>query len=172
MNEIYLAGGCFWGMEKVFRALDGVTETTVGYANGTTEHPTYEEVCTDKTGHRETVKVVYDPDHVSLRKILKAYFICIDPKLQNRQGNDIGSQYQTGIYTTDAESLKIVESYAAEEKKKHDCFYTEIMPLKQFWPAEEYHQNYLEKNPNGYCHITTREYELVKQLNQEGDDSE
>ena len=172
MNEIYLAGGCFWGMEKVFRALDGVTETTVGYANGTTDNPTYEQVCTDTTGHRETVKVVYDPARIPLQKILKAYFICIDPELQNRQGNDIGSQYQTGIYTTDGESLKIVESYAAEERKKHAFFYTEIMPLKQFWPAEEYHQNYLEKNPNGYCHITTREYELVKQLNQEGDDSE
>jgi peptide methionine sulfoxide reductase msrA/msrB len=169
MNEIYLAGGCFWGMEKVFRALDGVAETVVGYANGTTENPTYQEVCTDTTGHRETVKVVYDPQRISLRKILKAYFLCIDPALKNRQGNDIGSQSQTGIYTADAESLKIVESCAAEERKKHDCFYTEIMPLKNFWPAEEYHQNYLEKNPGGYCHITNEEYELVKQLNLEED---
>ena len=167
MKEIYLAGGCFWGMEKVFHVLDGVTETTVGYANGTTENPTYEEVCTDTTGHRETVKVIYDPERVSLRKILKAYFICIDPTKQNRQGNDVGSQYQTGIYTTDAESLAAAEEFAGEEKKKHFRFCTEIMPLKNFWPAEEYHQNYLEKNPNGYCHIASEEYELVRQLNLE-----
>ena len=167
MNEIYLAGGCFWGMEKVFRVLDGVLETEVGYANGTTDNPTYEQVCTDTTGHRETVKVVYDPNALPLSRILKAYFICIDPTRRNRQGNDIGSQYQTGIYTTDEESRQIVEAAVREEKKKYLKFYTEVMPLKKFWPAEEYHQKYLEKHPDGYCHITTEEYELVKQLNTE-----
>ncbi len=167
-KEIYLAGGCFWGMERVFRALDGVCETEVGYANGTTDHPTYQEVCSDQTGHRETVKVVYDPAVLPLSRILKAYFLCIDPTRRNRQGNDIGSQYQTGIYTVDEDSLAEVTAYAEGERKRHLKFYTEIMPLKCFWPAEEYHQNYLEKNPQGYCHITTEEYELVKQLNQEG----
>lgn len=167
MKEIYFAGGCFWGMERVFRQLDGVTETTVGYANGTTENPTYQEVCTDTTGHRETVKVVYDPEVLPLETLLKAYFLCIDPTLQNRQGHDIGTQYQTGIYTADEESLAAVTAYAAEEKKKYDVFFTEIGPLKCFWPAEEYHQKYLEKNPAGYCHITNREFELVRQLNRE-----
>lgn len=167
MKEIYLAGGCFWGMERVFRVLDGVLETTVGYANGTMEHPTYQEVCTDTTGHRETVKVVYDPSVLPLRKLLKAYFLCIDPTQKDQQGNDIGSQYQTGIYTVDDESFAEVTAYAEQEKTKYFRFYTEITPLKQFWPAEDYHQRYLEKNPNGYCHITNEEYELVKQLNQE-----
>ncbi|MBQ9327389.1 MAG: peptide-methionine (S)-S-oxide reductase MsrA [Solobacterium sp.] len=168
MSEIYLAGGCFWGMEKVFRSLNGVIATTVGYANGTVDHPTYEQVCTDTTGHRETVKVEYDPDQISLTKILRAYFICIDPTRENGQGHDIGSQYQTGIYTTDDDSLAIVNRVVEKEKVNYPRFCTEVMPLKNFWPAEEYHQNYLEKNPNGYCHISNAEYDLVQALNLEG----
>ena len=167
MGEIYFAGGCFWGMEKALKALDGVTETETGYANGTTENPSYEEVCTDTTGHRETVKVVYDPEAVSLETLLKAFFICIDPSQRNRQGNDVGTQYQTGIYTTDPESEAFVKQYVEGIRGSYPQFYTEIQPLKQFWPAEEYHQDYLDKNPQGYCHISNAEYELVKKLNQE-----
>ena len=167
MAEIYLAGGCFWGMEKAIQALNGVLETTAGYANGTVEHPSYEQVCTDTTGHRETVRVVYDPEKLSLNKILKAYFICIHPEQYHRQGNDFGSQYQSGVYYTDEESGKICEVYFAEEKTKHDAFYTELAPLACFYEAEEYHQDYLIRNPGGYCHISGDEYEQVKQLNEE-----
>ena len=167
MREIYLAGGCFWGMEKAFQELSGVLHTTVGYANGTTDHPTYEAVCTDTTGHRETVRIEYDPDQVSLNTILRAFFLCIDPTKQNRQGNDIGSQYQTGIYASEEESLREAETFVNEKKRLYPVFYTEVLPLKCFWPAEEYHQNYLEKNPAGYCHISRREFEAIRALNRE-----
>jgi len=167
MREIYLAGGCFWGMEKALKALDGVVETETGYANGTLDHPSYEQVCTDTTGHRETVKVVYDPDAVSLNTLLRAYFICINPMQKNQQGNDIGSQYQTGIYTVDEESAAEVKAYVEQIRSSYPQFYTEVLPLSCFWPAEEYHQDYLDKHPTGYCHISTAEYELVKQLNRE-----
>ncbi|MBO7704015.1 MAG: peptide-methionine (S)-S-oxide reductase MsrA [Solobacterium sp.] len=169
MKVIYLAGGCFWGSEKAFRLLNGVHRTTVGYANGRTDHPTYEEVCTDTTGHRETVKVEYDPDEVSLETILKAFFLIIDPTKENRQGNDIGTQYQTGIYTEDPESEAFAEAYVKEKRKLYPVFFTEVKPLECFWPAEEYHQNYLEKNPQGYCHIPFAEFELVKGLNRKGE---
>ncbi|MBR4456405.1 MAG: peptide-methionine (S)-S-oxide reductase MsrA [Solobacterium sp.] len=167
-KEIYFAGGCFWGMERAFQELNGVMETTVGYANGTADHPTYEQVCSDTTGHRETVKVVYDPEKIRLAVLLKAYFICIDPTMKNRQGEDIGSQYQTGIYTVDEESYEAVKKAAEEEKRRYPVFFTEIAMLKCFWPAEEYHQDYLKHHPQGYCHIAAREFEQIRQLNQEG----
>ena len=167
MRELYLAGGCFWGMEKTLKALDGVVDTETGYANGRTESPSYEDVCTDTTGHRETVKVIYDPDIVSLETLLRAFFICVNPMQKNRQGNDIGTQYQSGVYTTDAESETFVRQYMENKRKDYPSFYTEYGPLKSFWPAEEYHQDYLDKNPQGYCHISNAEYELVKQLNTE-----
>ena len=109
IKTIYLAGGCFWGMERAMQFLDGVVRTTVGYANGNVDDPDYKLVCTDTTGHRETVRVEYDDEQVSLNKILKAYFICIDPTVTNRQGGDIGSQYQTGVYYVDEESRKICD---------------------------------------------------------------
>ncbi|MCR5449963.1 MAG: peptide-methionine (S)-S-oxide reductase MsrA [Solobacterium sp.] len=164
---LYAAGGCFWGTEHVFRALNGVVETTAGYANGHTEHPTYRQVCTDMTGHRETVRIVYDPQVIPLEKLLKAFFICVDPSVSNRQGNDIGSQYQTGIYYTDEETGKAVRAYFEEEKKRHPVFSTECGPLKCFYEAEEYHQDYLIRNPEGYCHITREEYDAVRRLNDE-----
>lgn len=167
MREIYLAGGCFWGMEKAFRQLDGVLETSVGYANGTVDYPTYEQVCTDTTGHRETVKIIYDPSRVRLNTILRAFFICIDPTQKNRQGNDIGTQYQTGIYYSDEETGREVNAFVKEKKRMYPAFYTETAPLSCFWPAEDYHQNYLDVHPQGYCHVTTAEFDLIRQLNQE-----
>lgn len=166
-KTIVLAGGCFWGVEKVFKALDGVVETTVGYANGFTDNPTYEEVCRNETGYKEAVKVVYQPNVVSLSIIIRAFFLCIDPRQRNRQGNDIGSQYQTGIYYVDEKDLEWIKPIYTSERMKYDRFFVELEPLKNFYTAEEYHQNYLDKHPNGYCHITAFEMEEVKKLNQQ-----
>ena len=166
-KTIVLAGGCFWGVEKVFKALDGVMETTTGYANGITENPTYEEVCRNETGYKEAVKVVYQPDVVSLSTIIRAFFLCIDPRQRNRQGNDFGTQYQTGIYYVDENDLAVIKPIYTSERMKYDRFFVELEPLKNFYTAEEYHQDYLDKHPNGYCHITAFEMEEVKKLNQQ-----
>ncbi len=162
---IVLAGGCFWGVEKAFKALDGVVETTVGYANGFTDNPTYEEVCRNETGYKEAVKVVYQPNVVSLSTVIRAFFLCIDPRQQNRQGNDIGSQYQAGIYYVDEKDLDDIKPVYTNERMKYDRFFVELEPLKNFYTAEEYHQDYLDKHPFGYCHITSYEMEEVKKLN-------
>ena len=165
LKEIYFAGGCFWGTEKAFQSLRGVTDTTVGYANGTVESPSYELVKTDTTGHRETVRVVYDLEVISLEKLLKAFFICIDPTVSNRQGHDIGSQYQTGVYYTDEESGRIAAEAFEEKRRDISPFCVELAPLSCFYDAEEYHQDYLIKNPDGYCHISLEEYDRVRALN-------
>ena len=162
---IVLAGGCFWGVEKAFKALDGVVETTVGYANGFTDNPTYEEVCRNETGYKEAVKVVYQPNVVSLSTLIRAFFLCIDPRQQNSQGNDIGSQYQAGIYYVDEKDLDDIKPVYTNERMKYDRFFVELEPLKNFYTAEEYHQDYLDKHPFGYCHITSYEMEEVKKLN-------
>ncbi len=162
---IYFAGGCFWGTERAFQLLDGVCDTEVGYANGHTENPTYKEVCTDTTGYRETVKVTYDDEVISLTTLLQAYFICVDPTVQNRQGHDIGSQYQTGVYYTDEADREIIAAYFEKMKPNYPAFYIELCPLQVFYSAEEYHQDYLIKNPEGYCHIRKDEFEAVKKLN-------
>ena len=151
---IYLAGGCFWGMEKLMQSIPGVLDAESGYANGSGEQDAdYKTVCTGKTGFRETVKVTYNPARVSLDQLLFAYFEVVDPTAVNRQGHDIGTQYQAGVYYADAESQATVERVAAIERARTPRFSVEIGPLVNFFPAEEYHQNYLDKNPNGYCHI-------------------
>lgn len=164
MKEIYFAGGCFWGTEKVFQACPGVKETTVGYANGHTDNPTYIEVCTDMTGHRETVKVEYEPEEINLTTLLQVFFLVIDPTVRNRQGNDIGSQYQTGVYYSDPNDIALLETVFDEKKQQIKPFFVELKPLNHFWPAEDYHQDYLDKNPNGYCHITPVEMLEVQKL--------
>jgi peptide methionine sulfoxide reductase msrA/msrB len=154
---IYLAGGCFWGLEKYMTAIPGVLEVVSGYANGVWNEErelTYEDVCTGTTGFRETVKVVYDASKVTLEQLLFAYFGAINPTVRNRQGHDIGSQYQTGIYYTNQRDKEKVEQVAAIEKAQYENFYVELQPLRVFVKAEEYHQKYLEKHPGGYCHIT------------------
>ena len=153
-NIIYLAGGCFWGMEKLMQSIPGVLDAVSGYANGTGEQDAdYKTVCTGKTGFRETVAVTYDPGRVSLDQLLFAYFEVVDPTAVNRQGHDTGTQYQAGIYYADEASKRTVERIAAIERNRTPHFAVEIGPLVNFFPAEEYHQNYLDKNPNGYCHI-------------------
>ena len=164
MKTIYFAGGCFWGAEKVFKALPGVAETTVGYANGHTDAPTYQEVCTDTTGHRETVQVVYDPEAIGLETLLRAFFLVIDPEVRDRQGGDVGTQYQTGVYYADDADRPSIERVFAEERAAHEQFFTELAPLRCFYPAEEYHQDYLDKNPGGYCHVTREEMAEIEAL--------
>jgi peptide methionine sulfoxide reductase msrA/msrB len=155
---IYLAGGCFWGMEQLMQSIPGVLDAESGYANGTGEQDAdYKTVCAGKTGFRETVKVTYDPARVSLDQLLFAYFEVVDATAVNRQGHDIGTQYQAGIYYADAASQETVERIAAIERARTPRFAVEVKPLINYFPAEEYHQNYLDKNPGGYCHIPSAE---------------
>lgn len=165
IKELYFAGGCFWGTQKLFKLLNGVLETKVGYINGDILNPTYEIVKTGTTNFKEAVKVIYDDEIISINKLLKAFFICIDPSQIDGQRHDIGSQYLTGVYYNDEKDYPILLNYFNEEKKKYLNFYTELKPLINFYDAEEYHQDYLDKNPNGYCHITTNEYTKIKELN-------
>lgn len=154
MKKIYLAGGCFWGTEKYISLIPGVISTEAGYANGETQNPTYEQVCTKNTGFAETVYVQYDPTIVSLDFLLKLFYQTIDPTALNRQGNDIGSQYRSGIYYTSEEDLDIIQkSIVILQKSWAEPIVIEIKPLENYYPAEEYHQKYLDKNPGGYCHI-------------------
>ncbi len=153
-KEIYLAGGCFWGLEQYLGNLPGVVDTEVGYANGKTENPSYEQVCRENTGHAETVRVEYDDDIISLPFLLERYFEVIDPTSLNRQGGDVGSQYRTGIYYTAEQDRQTAEQALMDLQQKHrKRVAVELCPLENYYPAEEYHQNYLEKNPSGYCHI-------------------
>ena len=170
-NVIYLAGGCFWGVEHLMQSIPGVIDARSGYANGTGEEDAdYKTVCTGKTGFRETVRVEYDPGQVSLEALLMAYFYVIDPTVQNRQGGDIGTQYQTGIYYTGEKAKETVERIAEIEKSAGGPFAVEIGPLRNFFSAEEYHQNYLEKNPDGYCHIPWDEMKLFADLRLDPED--
>lgn len=160
MNEIYLAGGCFWGLQKFFDQFDGVIRTEVGYANGPDNAPTYQEVCND-SGHAETVRIEYDNRMMPLEKLLDYYFMVIDPVSVNRQGHDEGIQYRTGIfYTDESQHPVIMKVYEKEEKKAGAKLAVSVEPLHNFFSAEEYHQKYLEKNPGGYCHIPSRFYTL------------
>ena len=153
-RTIYLAGGCFWGCQKYFDRLNGVMETEVGYANGRTESPTYEQVKHENTGHAETVRVVYEDRTISLRELLSAYARVIDPTAKDHQGEDYGRQYRTGIYYETKEDGAQARDFLAELGRQYDQpILVEAEPLRQFFPAEEYHQKYLEKNPGGYCHI-------------------
>lgn len=154
MKTIYFAGGCFWGMEAFLKRLPGVKETVVGYANGTKENPSYEEVCSHTTGHAETVRVTYDEEQISLETLLKAFFYVVDPTELNRQGGDIGEQYRNGIYYVEEEDKAVIEKVIQDQQSKYDCpVVTECKKLSCFYRAEEYHQDYLTKNPTGYCHI-------------------
>ena len=165
-SEIYLAGGCFWGTEHFLKLIRGVESTEVGYANGNTPNPTYEEVCHQNTGFAETVKVVYNPQEVSLGLLLDLYFKTIDPTAVNRQGNDRGSQYRTGIYYTDKADLPVIEdAVRALAKNYAKPIAIEVAPLKNFYKAEGYHQDYLDKHPGGYCHIDPRLFELARKAN-------
>ena len=163
LKEIYLAGGCFWGTEHYFKQIDGVVDTEVGYANGTTENPTYKDVCTDKTGFAETVHVTYNPDKVSLKFLLEMYFKAIDPTSINQQGHDTGTQYRTGVYYTDStDEATISKVFGEEQKHIQGKIVVENQPLKNFYKAEDYHQDYLDKNPDGYCHLPQSLFEFAR----------
>jgi len=153
-KQIYLAGGCFWGIEAYFSKLPGVIKTISGYANGKTKNPGYEEVSSGATGFAETVLVEYDPKTISLKDLLNHYLDIVDPTTLNKQGNDIGTQYRSGIYyTNEADGLIIKKAVKDEEKRYKLPLVTEVKKLENFYEAEEYHQKYLDKNPHGYCHI-------------------
>lgn len=151
MNKIVLAGGCFWGLQKFFDQFPGV-KTVVGYANGGCANPTYEQVC-HGSGHTEAVEIQYE-EPVKLIQLLAAYFAVIDPTSLNRQGNDVGINYRTGIYSNDPEDIRIAELMLKDLQKRYDRpIVVEFGKLDHFYDAEEYHQKYLDKNPYGYCHL-------------------
>ena len=162
MKHICLAGGCFWGLEALFSGLPGVIRTECGYANGYERLvPDYLTVCSGRFGYREAVSLEYDRP-MELNTILKIFFFMIDPTERGRQGNDIGPQYQTGIYWSDPESEREIIRFISEERTKYDVFETEVCQLKRFVPAEDYHQQYLKKNPGGYCHFSRDKMEYVR----------
>jgi peptide methionine sulfoxide reductase msrA/msrB len=166
IKEIYFAGGCFWGTEHLFQLIRGVVGTEVGYANGKIENPTYEQVVSHTTGFTEAVRVKYDADEVNLPLLIDVFFKSIDPTTLNRQGNDIGDNYRTGIYTTDGEAEEIVKTEVAKLAKNYDKpVVVETIPLQNFYKAEDYHQDYLVKNPGGYCHIPLSVFEEAKKAN-------
>ena len=159
MEEIYLGMGCFWGVERLFWEKQGIWVTAVGYQAGLSPNPTYNEVCTGLTGHNETVRIVYNPEEISLEDILKIFWESHDPTQGMRQGNDTGTQYRSGIYYTlpaqkiaaEASKATYDEALAKEHKGK---ITTEILSAPEFYFAEEYHQQYLAKNPEGYCNLS------------------
>jgi len=162
-KTIYFAGGCFWGVEHFFKGVDGVKEATPGYANGNTENPSYKEVYTDTTGHAETVRVRYNPERVSLYTLLKLFFTVTNPLTLNRQGHDEGTRYRSGVFYSDAEDRPVIEQVFREtEAKLCTEIVTELEPLKCFFPAEEYHQEYLDKNPEGYCHLPLKTFRYLR----------
>lgn len=162
-KTIYFAGGCFWGTQHFFTKVDGVKEAVCGYANGNGQNPKYEEVYTDTTGFAETVKVTYNPSRIGLDELTDLFFCIIDPLSVNKQGHDEGTRYRTGIYFTDpADEPTLKIAYAREEKKAGAKLAVELEPLKNFYPAEERHQDYLDKNPQGYCHLPFKAFTYVR----------
>jgi len=155
LQTLVLGGGCFWCTEAVYKEVRGVTDVESGYSNGETAQPTYEEVCTGRTGHAEVVKLTYDPAQVGTRQLLEIFFVAHDPTQMNRQGNDVGTQYRSGIYYTNEEQKKVAEDLI-RQLTQDDAFgkpiVTEVKPLANYSPAEAYHQDFFEKNPTqGYC---------------------
>jgi peptide-methionine (S)-S-oxide reductase len=154
-ETITLGGGCFWCTEAVYVKVRGVTDVESGYSNGQAERPSYEEVCSGRTGANEVVKLTYDPQEITLEEILEIFFVIHDPTSLNRQGNDAGTQYRSGIYYSTLEQKQVIEEFITEtamNKTFSKPIVTEVLPLANYWPAESYHQDYFENNPNqGYC---------------------
>lgn len=165
-KEIYFAGGCFWGTEHFMKQIRGVKSTAVGYANSRVTNPTYKEVCTGTTDAAETVRVEYDPKEVDLALLIDLYFQTIDPTSLNRQGNDVGTQYRTGIYYTEAaDSALIAEKLGKLQRSYSQPLEVENLPLQNFYEAEDYHQDYLDNNPTGYCHISPKLFDMARNAN-------
>jgi peptide-methionine (S)-S-oxide reductase len=154
-ETIVLGGGCFWCTEAVFKEVRGITDVESGYSNGLVQRPTYEMVCTGTTGHNEVVKLTYDPSVISTRQVLEIFFVVHDPTTLNRQGNDQGTQYRSGIYTTTDAQKQVADEMIrtmSQDKLFGRPIVTEVLPLANYWPAEDYHQDFFEKNPTqGYC---------------------
>ena len=164
MKKIYLAGGCFWGVEHFLGLIDGVEKTTVGYANSDIPSPSYEDLKARRSSASESVEVVYDEEKISLDEILHLFFLIIDPTILDRQGHDVGHQYRTGIYYENEEDKDTAERALSALQEEYEAkIVTELLPLDNFTPAEEYHQDYLYKNPEGYCHVDRRMFELARQ---------
>jgi peptide-methionine (S)-S-oxide reductase len=154
MKKIILAGGCFWGVEAYFKKLKGVVDTDVGYVNGNIDNPTYEQVCDEVATHAEAVLIEYDPKGITLEKLLEHLLRIIDPTSINKQGHDEGVQYRTGVYYDDVSDVPVIERYLSlRQKEFKKPFAIEVQPNKGFFDAETYHQDYLDKNPRGYCHV-------------------
>ena len=163
MKKIYLAGGCFWGVEHYISLIQGIKETSVGYANSDIASPSYEDLKAHRSSPSETVEVLYDEQVISLSEILELFFEIIDPTLLDQQGHDIGHQYRTGIYFTDKEDEAVIQGALSALETKYDKpILTELLPLENFTVAEEYHQDYLYKNPDGYCHVDPKMFERAK----------
>lgn len=166
-NTIYFAGGCFWGTEHFMKQINGVVSTQAGYANSRVANPSYREVCSGRTDAAEAVMVVYDSAKINLDFLIELYFLTIDPTSVNRQGNDRGSQYRTGIYYDNANDRAIIDKQLHRLANKYDSpIAIEVKPIENFYPAEDYHQDYLEKNPGGYCHIDPRLFEVARNANE------
>lgn len=164
-KTIYLAGGCFWGTSHLFSLVPGVSVAEVGYANSTVPNPDYNLVCTGATNAAETVRVVFDPEVNSLSSLLRLYFRSIDPLSVNRQGGDSGTQYRTGIYYEDPDDFPVIEAELATLQRRHkEPLAIELKKLENFYPAEEYHQQYLDKNPDGYCHVDVALFKEAREL--------
>jgi peptide-methionine (S)-S-oxide reductase len=156
METIVLAGGCFWCIEALFKQLKGIESAVSGYTGGTTENPTYDQMHYENTGHAEAVQITYDPKVISYQELLEIFYAVHDPTTLNRQGNDVGEQYRSAIFYQNDEQKKIAEDVTKNFAAKHwsEPIVTEIVPLKKFWPAEDYHQNYFERNPEqAYCQV-------------------
>ena len=155
LQTITLGGGCFWCTEAVYVQVKGVLDVESGYCNGAVQNPSYEDVCTGRTGHNEVVKLVYDPAQISTREVLEIFFTIHDPTTLNRQGNDAGTQYRSGVYYSNAEQQTIAHEVIAQMQDSgvyNRAIVTEVVPVDNYWPAEQYHQDYFENNPNqGYC---------------------
>jgi peptide methionine sulfoxide reductase msrA/msrB len=167
-NTIYLAGGCFWGTQHYLKQINGVTNTMTGFANGKEEcgEVTYEQVYTDRTGYAETVRVDYDPEVLPLRKLIELYFLCIEPTSVNRQGEDSGTRYRTGIYYIDHKDYPTIKEVFDEVQHGYSSpLAVEVEPLERFVPADEYHQDYLDKHPDGYCHLPVSLFEMARKAN-------
>lgn len=165
-RDIWFAAGCFWGAQKFFKLIEGVESTEVGFANGWVDNPTYEQVYTDKTGHAECVHVRYNPGRVSLEKLTELYFKIIDPLSLNKQGEDEGTRYRTGVYYEDERDLAVLSVVFARVKKELGVeeMPVELLRLDRFFPADEYHQDYLDKHPDGYCHLSEAFFTLAREF--------
>ncbi len=166
-KTIYLAAGCFWGAQHYLKQIRGIIETETGFANGkTTDAVTYEEVYTDRTGYAETVRVVFDPEVLPLRKLLQLYFMSIEPTSVNRQGEDQGTRYRTGIYYIDPDDVATIRDVCREVQRDYSSpLAVEVEPIEVFHPADEYHQDYLDKHPDGYCHLPQALFEFARKAN-------